>query len=45
MKSFKLESNFKPSGDQNQAIESLVKGLENKNKYQTLLGVTASVIQ
>ena len=42
MKSFKLESNFKPSGDQNQAIENLVKGLENKNKYQTLLGVTAS---
>lgn len=42
MKSFKLESNFKPSGDQNQAIESLVKGIENKNKYQTLLGVTAS---
>lgn len=42
MKSFKLESNFKPSGDQNQAIANLVKGLENKNKYQTLLGVTAS---
>ena len=42
MKSFKLESNFKPSGDQSQAIDSLVKGLENKNKYQTLLGVTAS---
>ena len=42
MKSFKLESNFKPSGDQSQAIENLVKGLENKNKYQTLLGVTAS---
>lgn len=42
MKSFKLESNFKPSGDQNQAIENLIKGLENKNKYQTLLGVTAS---
>ncbi len=39
---FKLESNFKPSGDQVAAIESLVKGLENKNKYQTLLGVTAS---
>ena len=39
---FKLESNFKPSGDQVTAIESLVKGLENKNKYQTLLGVTAS---
>ena len=42
MKNFKLESNFKPSGDQVQAIESLAKGLENKNKYQTLLGVTAS---
>ena len=42
MKSFKLESNFKPSGDQSQAIENLVKGIENKNKYQTLLGVTAS---
>ncbi|MBW5410010.1 excinuclease ABC subunit UvrB [Brachyspira hampsonii] len=39
---FKLESNFKPSGDQITAIDSLVKGLENKNKYQTLLGVTAS---
>lgn len=42
MKSFKIESNFKPSGDQITAINSLVKGLENKNKYQTLLGVTAS---
>ena len=39
---FKLESNLKPSGDQVTAIDSLVKGLENKNKYQTLLGVTAS---
>lgn len=42
MKNFKIESNFKPSGDQITAIDSLVKGLENKNKYQTLLGVTAS---
>ncbi|MEI0592622.1 excinuclease ABC subunit UvrB [Brachyspira pilosicoli] len=42
MKSFKIESNFKLSGDQITAIDSLVKGLENKNKYQTLLGVTAS---
>ena len=42
MGNFKIESNFKPSGDQVTAIESLVKGLENKNKYQTLLGVTAS---
>lgn len=42
MNKFKIESSFKPSGDQNQAIENLVKGIENKNKYQTLLGVTAS---
>ena len=42
MGNFKIESNFRPSGDQITAIESLVKGLENKNKYQTLLGVTAS---
>lgn len=42
MNKFKIESNFKPSGDQSQAIENLVKGIENKNKYQTLLGVTAS---
>ena len=42
MNKFKIESSFKPSGDQSQAIESLVKGIENKNKYQTLLGVTAS---
>ncbi len=39
---FKLESNFKPSGDQIQAIESLAEGIKNNNKYQTLLGVTAS---
>ena len=42
MNKFKIESSFRPSGDQNQAIENLVKGIENKNKYQTLLGVTAS---
>lgn len=42
MNKFKIESSFKPSGDQSQAIDSLVKGIENKNKYQTLLGVTAS---
>lgn len=39
---FKLVSHFKPSGDQGEAIEKLVKGLENEKKYQTLLGVTAS---
>ena len=42
MNKFKIESSFKPSGDQSQAIENWVKGIENKNKYQTLLGVTAS---
>lgn len=42
MGNFKLESDFKPSGDQKQAIENLVNGVKNKNKYQTLLGVTAS---
>ena len=42
MNKFKIESSFKPSGDQSQAIENLVKGIGNKNKYQTLLGVTAS---
>lgn len=42
MEKFKINSNFKPSGDQVKAIEELIKGLENKEKYQTLLGVTAS---
>ena len=37
MNKFKIESSFKPSGDQSQAIENLVKGIGNKNKYQTLL--------
>src|SRR6201982_1246893 len=40
--SFKLQSTFKPSGDQPQAIEKLVKGLDKKYRYQTLLGVTGS---
>src|SRR5690606_29779756 len=39
---FKLKSEFKPTGDQPQAIEKLVKGLEIGQKYQTLLGVTGS---
>ena len=38
---FKLNSNYKPTGDQPQAIEKLVKSIPN-NKYQTLLGVTGS---
>lgn len=39
---FKIHSKFKPTGDQPEAIESLVRGLENNDKYQTLLGVTGS---
>ena len=42
MAEFKIYSKFKPKGDQPHAIESLVKGLQNNEKYQTLLGVTGS---
>lgn len=38
----KMVSKFKPSGDQPFAIESLVKGLEDKKRNQVLLGVTGS---
>lgn len=39
---FKLNSEFKPTGDQPLAIEKLTKGLQIGEKYQTLLGVTGS---
>lgn len=39
---FKINSKFKPAGDQPKAIEELVKGLKKGNKFQTLLGVTGS---
>ena len=39
---FKIVSDFKPTGDQPQAIEKLKQGLMNGEKYQTLLGVTGS---
>ena len=39
---FQLESNFKPRGDQGQAIAKLLKSLEAGNRHQTLLGVTGS---
>ena len=39
---FKLHSDYKPSGDQPEAIKKLVKGLEKGHRYQTLLGVTGS---
>ena len=39
---FKLHSEYKPTGDQPQAIEYLSKGVMEGKKYQTLLGVTGS---
>jgi excinuclease ABC subunit B len=39
---FQLESNFKPRGDQGQAIVKLLKSVEAGNRHQTLLGVTGS---
>lgn len=40
--SFKLHSEYKPTGDQPQAIAELVKGFQEGNQFQTLLGVTGS---
>ena len=39
---FKLESEYKPTGDQPQAIDQLVEGLKENTKFQTLKGVTGS---
>src|SRR5881398_1788241 len=39
---FQLESNYKPRGDQGQAIAKLIKSVEACNRHQTLLGVTGS---
>ena len=39
---FKLHSDYKPSGDQPEAIKKLIKGVEKGRRYQTLLGVTGS---
>ena len=39
---FKVVSEFKPTGDQPNAIKELVNGLNENEKYQTLLGVTGS---
>ncbi|NML58206.1 excinuclease ABC subunit UvrB [Chryseobacterium cheonjiense] len=39
---FKLQSEYKPTGDQPQAIEKLTEGVKIGEKYQTLLGVTGS---
>lgn len=42
MKQFQLVSNYKPAGDQPEAIRQLVEGINRGDKYQTLLGVTGS---
>lgn len=39
---FQLQSEFKPTGDQPEAIQQLVSGINSNEKYQTLLGVTGS---
>jgi excinuclease ABC subunit B len=39
---FKIVSEFKPTGDQPEAIKQLSKGIEERERYQTLLGVTGS---
>ncbi|MBA3647475.1 MAG: excinuclease ABC subunit UvrB [Chitinophagales bacterium] len=40
--SFKLTSDYHPTGDQPEAIEQLVQGIRREDKYQVLLGVTGS---
>jgi excinuclease ABC subunit B len=42
MSLFKLTSQYKPTGDQPEAIESLVRNVGEGRKFQTLLGVTGS---
>ena len=42
MEKFELVSKYKPTGDQPQAIEKIVDGINDGLKYQTLLGVTGS---
>lgn len=42
MENFKLHAPYQPTGDQPQAIEALVKGFQEGNQFQTLLGVTGS---
>ncbi|MFN2262527.1 MAG: excinuclease ABC subunit UvrB, partial [Psychroflexus sp.] len=39
---FELKSDFQPTGDQPQAIQKIVDGINQKDRYQTLLGVTGS---
>ena len=42
MAEFKLQSSYNPAGDQPQAIEKLVSGIEKNIKHQVLMGITGS---
>src|ERR1051326_7419597 len=42
MPPFQIQSDFAPSGDQPQAVDGLVAGLEKRLRFQTLLGITGS---
>jgi excinuclease ABC subunit B len=42
MMEFRLKSDFKPTGDQPEAIRQLVEGINSGTRFQTLLGVTGS---
>ncbi len=42
MDKFKIVSNYKPTGDQPEAIKELVEGIDSNDKHQTLLGITGS---
>ena len=42
MPEFKIVSDFRPTGDQPQAVDSLVRGIEQGHRHQTLMGVTGS---
>ena len=42
MSQFELVSDFKPTGDQPQAIQELIEGIESDHQYQTLLGATGT---
>lgn len=42
MNKFKIQSNYKPTGDQPEAIKKLTKGIRDNLKHQTLVGVTGS---
>ena len=41
---FKLHAPYKPTGDQPRAIEKLVQGFEEGNQFETLVGVTGSML-